>query len=101
MNGELNFSISPEGLDEKGKEIQRLANVISEALSDINEARSSLEGWVSTNKDRYEERIVRALPKMNELVETINSYSKVAMQTSTRAREVENRIAKSINDTLA
>lgn len=101
MNGELNFSISPEGLADKGKEIQRLAKVISDALADINAARSSLEGWVSTNKDRYEERIVSALPKMNELVDTINSYSRVAIQTSERVREVENRIAKSINDNLA
>ena len=101
MNGELNFSISMEGLTEKGKEIERLAKVISEALSDINDARSSLEGWVSTNKDRYDSRIASALPKMNELVETIDSYSKVAIQTSERARDVENKIANAIDDNFS
>ena len=101
MNGELNFSISTEGLKEKGQEIERLAKTIREALNDINDARTSLEGWVSVNKDRYDSRIGNALPKMNELVDTISSYSKVAVQTSENATAVEDKIAKAIDDNLA
>ena len=102
MNGELNFSISTEGLIEKGKEIEKESNVIKEALNDINDARSSLEGWVSVNKDKFDNRIAAVLPKMNEMTEVIDSYSKVAIQTSERATAVENKIASAIdNDFLA
>lgn len=102
MNGELNFSISTEGLTEKGKEIAKESNIIKEALNDINEARSSLASWVSTNKEKYDNRISAALPKMNEMTEVIDSYSKVAVQTSERAQAVENKIASAIdNDFLA
>ena len=98
MNNELNFSISTEGLTEKGQTIEKEGKIISEALNDINEARSSLEGWVSVNKDRFDNRIANVLPKMNEMVEVINSYSKVAIQTSERATAVENKIASAIDN---
>ena len=98
MNGELNFSISTEGLAEKGKEIENETKIIKEALNDINDARASLEGWVSINKDKYDVRLANALPKMNELVETIDLYSKVAVQTSERALDVENKISNAIDN---
>lgn len=98
MNGDLNFSISTEGLIEKGKEIEKEAKIISEALNDINDARASLEGWVSTNKDKYDSRIANALPKMNEMVEVIDSFGKVAIQTSERATAVEDKIANAIDN---
>ena len=102
MNGELNFSISTEGLSEKGKSIANESNAIKQALDDINAARSSLASWVSTNKDKYDNRIATVLPKMNEMTEVIDSYSKVAIQTSERAQSVENKIASAIdNDFLA
>ena len=102
MPGDLNFSISTEGLTEKGKEIANESNVIKEALADIDAARKSLEGWVSTNKDRFESKIVAVLPKMNEMTEVIDSYSAVAVQTSQRAEAVENKIANAIeNDYFA
>lgn len=98
MNGDLNFSISTEGLIEKGKEIEKEAKIISDALNDINDARASLEGWVSTNKDKYDSRIANALPKMSEMVENIDSFGKVAIQTSERATAVEDKIANAIDD---
>ena len=98
MNGELNFSISTEGLTEKGKEIQKESNIIKESINAINEARASLEGWVSVNKDKFDSRIVSVLPKMNEMTEVIDSYSKVAIQTSERAIAVENKIANAIDN---
>ena len=98
MNGELNFSISTEGLSEKGKEILNQAKIINEAINDINAARSSLESWVSTNKDRYDNRIANALPKMQEMVDVIDSYGKVAIQTSAKATEVERKIASAIDN---
>ena len=102
MNGELNISISTEGLTDKGKEIAKESNVIKEALNDINDARSSLASWVSTNKEKYDNRIASALPKMNEMTEVIDSYANVAVQTSERAQAVENKIASAIdNDFLA
>ena len=102
MNGELNFAISTEGLTEKGKIIADESNAIKQALDDINAARSSLASWVSVNKDKYDNRIATVLPKMNEMTEVIDSYSKVAVQTSERAQAVENKIASAIdNDFLA
>lgn len=102
MNGELNFAISTEGLTEKGQQIAKESGVIKEALNDINEARSALASWVSVNKDKYDARIAQTLPKMQEMTEVIDSYSKVAIQTSERAQSVENKIASAIdNDFLA
>ena len=98
MNGELNFMVSTEGLGEKGKEIESKAKIMKEALNDINDARASLEGWVSANKDRVDNRIANTLPKMEELVDIIDSYGKVAIQTSERATAVENKIAQAIDN---
>ena len=97
MNGDLNFSISTEGLIEKGRSIAKESNIIKEALNDINEARASLESWVSANKDKYDSRIANVLPKMREMTEVIDSYSGVAIQTSERATAVENKIAAAID----
>ncbi len=97
MNSDLNFSISTEGLTEKGKAIADESKIIKEALNDIDAARKSLDGWVSANKDRFESKIAAVLPKMNEMTEVIDSYSGVAVQTSQRAEAVENRIASAID----
>ena len=102
MNGDINFMVSTEGLTEKGKAIGEESRVIKEALADIDAARKSLDGWVSANKDRFENKIASVLPKMQEMTEVIDSYSGVAVQTSERAVAVENKIASAIeNDYLA
>ncbi len=98
---DANFSISTEGLTEKGKEIAKENTIIKEALDDINAARSSLEGWVSANKDRYDNKLGKVLPKMYEMTDVIDSYSGVAVQTSERAIAVENKIAAAIEDDVA
>ena len=98
MNGDLDFSISTEGLSEKGKEIAAESKKIKEALADIDAARASLEGWVSANKDKFESKVIEMLPKMKELTEVIDSYSGVAVQTSQRAEDVESKIASAIEN---
>ena len=97
MNGEINFSISTEELTEKGREIEKNSKIIRDALESINEARTSLEGWVSTNKDKYDSRIARALPKMQEMIDAIESFGRVAVETSNRAMETEQKIASAID----
>ena len=102
MNGDLNFSITTEGLTDKGTEIGDGSKEIKEALNDIDAARKSLEGWISANKDRYDSKVAAAMPKMYEMTEVIDSYSGVAIQTSARAEAVENKIASAIeNDNFA
>ena len=96
MNSELNFSISTEGLTEKGKEIAKQSEIIKQALADIDTARKSLDGWVSVNKDRFESKIAQVLPKMYEMTETIDLYSGVAVETSERVIDVESKIATAI-----
>jgi len=96
--GDANFSISTEGLTEKGKEIAKESALIKEALDDINAARASLDGWVSANKDKYDAKLAKVLPKMNEMTEVIDSYSGVAVQTSEKAIAVENKIAAAIDN---
>lgn len=98
MNGNIDFMVSTEGLTEKGKAIAVESNAIKEALADIDAARKSLDGWVSANKDRFENKIAGVLPKMYEMTEVIDSYSGVAVQTSERAVAVENKIASAIEN---
>ena len=98
MNGNIDFMVSTEGLTEKGKAIAVESNAIKEALADIDAARKSLDGWVSANKDGFENKIASVLPKMNEMTEVIDSYSGVAVQTSERAVAVENKIASAIEN---
>ena len=98
MNSDLNFSISTEGLSDKGKDIANNTKIIREARADIDAARASLEGWVSANKDRYDSKVATFLPKMDEMIEVIESYSGVAVQTSQRAEAVENKIASAIDN---
>lgn len=93
---DLNFAVSTEGLDEKGKEIQDQYKIIEDALAEIEEAKKGLDSWKSRNKDLYDNRINAALPKMHEMADVVLSYGNVARQTSTRLREVENRIAQTI-----
>jgi len=95
---DLNFSISTEGLTEKGKAIYEQSKIIKEALVDIDNARKSLEGWVSSNKERFDSKLAAVLPKMYEMTEVIDSYSGVAVQTSARAVAVENKIAQAIDN---
>jgi len=98
VNSNLDFMVSTEGLNEKGKVIDEAAKTIREALIDINNARSSLDGWISQNKDRYDNKIAMALPKLNEMVDVIEIFSKIAMQTSQRAENIENRITAAIEN---
>lgn len=98
MNSDLNFMVSTEGLQEKGKIIGEESQKIKEALADIDAARKSLDGWISQNKERYDNKLAGALPKMHEMTEVIDSYSGVAIQTSERAVAVENKIASAIEN---
>ena len=93
-----NFSISTEGLTEKGKAIAKESDVIKQALADIDSARALLEGWVSKNKDAFDAKLVAVLPKMAEMTEVIDSYAGVAVQTSEKAMAVENKIAAAIDN---
>lgn len=96
--GDLNFMISTEGLTEKGKMIGSQSDAIKEAINDINAARASLEGWVSENKGRYDEKLLKTLSMMDEMTQVIDSYKNVALQTSARAINVENKIAAAIEN---
>ncbi len=98
MNSDLDFMVSTEGLHDKGKEIGEESAKIKEALADIDAARKSLDGWVSQNKERYDNKLASALPKLYEMTEVIDSYSGVAIQTSERAVAVENKIAAAIEN---
>ena len=93
-----NFSISTEGLTEKGKDIANESKNIKAALADIESARTLLEGWVSQNKEAYDAKLVQTLPKMTEMTEVIDSYAGVAVQTSEKAIAVENKIAAAIDN---
>lgn len=100
MNGDVNISISTEALYEKGKGIKTENKNIAGALEDVNETRALLDGWVSANKDKYDARVANVLPKMFEMVDVIESYGNVAIQTSQRATAVEQKIASAIDDDL-
>ena len=50
------------------------------------------------NKERYDNKLGNALPKLYEMTEVIDSYSGVAVQTSNRAVAVENKIAAAIEN---
>lgn len=95
---DLNFMISTEGLTEKGKIIGSQSEAIKGAIEDINAARASLEGWVSENKGRYDEKLLKTLSAMSEMTEVIDSYKNVALQTAARAINVENKIAAAIEN---
>ncbi len=94
---DIDLSIDPEGLIEKGKIIGKESEVIKQALVDIDEARKLLDGWVSQNRERYDAKLAAAIPKMEEMTEVIDSYSGVAIQASERAVNVENKIARAID----
>jgi len=96
MNSDLNFAVSTEGLDEKGRTILEQAKIIREALDDIQKAKARLDSWQSENKTLYDEKINRALPKMNEMSEVVMSYGDVACLTAGRLRSVEEKIKNTI-----
>ncbi len=94
---DADFSISPSDLQESGNKVGVEVKAIQEALEEIDAARKSLDGWVSDNKARYEKVIEDAMPKMNEMVEALDSYSKVAVQTGQKALDVEQNISRSFS----
>ena len=98
MNGGFNFSISPEGLDEKGSSTLKECEKMRTALGDIEIAMRNLESWQSENKGRFETKIKNALPHMYEMIEVIESYGGVAKQTSRRIVDVERKIATAIEN---
>ena len=53
---DFNFMVSTEGLHEKGIEIGVESRKIRDALDKINNARKSLDGWISSNKERYDNK---------------------------------------------
>lgn len=98
MAGQYDFSISTEGLDEKGREIAKETQKIKDALTAIESATKKLDGWVSANKSRYTDKVASLMPQMREMTEVLDSYSGVAVQTSARAEETENSIARRIEN---
>ncbi len=92
----FNFSISPEKLDEKGKDIWAICGNMRSSLGEIETALKALESWNSGNKIKFEAKIKNALPKMYELVEVIESFGGVARQTASRILSTENRISAAL-----
>ena len=91
---DFNVSINPESLDEKGKEILAQFKVINDAINEIENAKQNLASWQSQNKDKYEAKIVNALPKMREIAEVISSYGSVAQITSRAILNTEEKISR-------
>ncbi len=94
---DLNINVNPEALDEKGQRILEQARIISEALQEIETAKSGLNSWQSTNKDKYDAKITAALPKMREMEEAVASYGGVARETSRVIRNTEAAISRTID----
>jgi len=97
FDGGFSFRISPEALDNDGKEVLRIAKEMRGVLGDIEASMSSLDSWVSQNKLKYEERIKQAMPKMYELVDVIESFGGVACQTSRKIISAEEKISRSMD----
>ena len=97
FDGGFSFRISPEALDNDGKEVLRIAKGMREVLGNIEASMSSLDSWVSQNKMKYEERIKNAMPKMYELVDVIESFGGVACQTSRKIISAEEKISRSMD----
>ena len=95
---DLNISINPEMLDEKGVAINERFKVIIEAIDQVESAKSHLASWQSTNKDKYEARINDVLPKMKEMADAINSYGNVARVTSRAILNTERIISNSMDE---
>ena len=93
---DLNISINPELLDEKGVSINEQFKIIEEAIRGIEEAQNLLSTWHSTNKDKYESRVKEVLPKMKEMADAINSYGNVARVTSRAILKTEKIISDSM-----
>ena len=96
-DGDINFSISSDELDEKGKMINQQFRIIEEALQEIEEAKGKLASWESRNKDKYENKINTALPKMHEMANAIKSYGDVASLTSRRLNHAESVLSSQID----
>ena len=97
FDGGFSFRISPEALDNDGKEVLKIAKEMRGVLGDIEASMSSLDSWVSQNKLKYEERIKQAMPKMYELVDVIESFGGVACQTSRKNSSAEEKISRSMD----
>ena len=95
---DLNISINPELLDEKGNAINEQFKVIMEAIEQIESSQSRLASWHSTNKEKYEAKVNEVLPKMKEMAEAINSYGNVAKITSRAILNTEKIISDSMNN---
>ena len=96
-----NVKVSPEGLSIKGSEITKEITTIKEALDDIEATRQTLLGWVSQNKDRFDSKMAKSLPKMYEIIDVIESFGNVAINTSEKTINIERKIEASIDDTIA
>ena len=97
IGGDFNFSIKPQELDEKGSGILKTCDEMRDSLEAIVEAMKGLESWESVNKGKYEQKIKDSLPQMYELIDVIDSYGKVARQTSSRIISTENYISGQID----
>ena len=94
---DLNISINPQMLDEKGVAINEQFKVVVEAIDQIESSQRHLASWQSSNKDKYEARINEVLPKMKEMAEAINSYGNVARITSRAILNTEKIISDSMD----
>ncbi len=94
---DLNISINPELLDEKGVAINEQFKIIDDAINEIESAQSLLASWHSVNKDKYETKVKDVLPKMKEMADTINSYGNVARVTGRAIINTEKIISDSID----
>ncbi len=95
------FMLNSDGLSEKGSIIVDEVNKLRQALDEVNSSRASLDGWVSSNKAEYDNRVERTIPKMEEMIRSIESFGKVAVQTAANMNSVEKRINDDINNIAA
>ena len=93
---DLNISINPELLDEKGVSINDQFKIIMEAIEGIENAQNLLATWHSINKDKYEAKVNDVLPKMKEMADAINSYGNVARVTGRAILKTEKIISDSM-----
>ena len=99
---DFNFSVSTDGLQDKGSILNEEASNIKDALEDVNSARAALDAWISQNKDKYDARVAKGVPKLMEMADNVMSFGNVAKDTSNRLVNVENKIAAAIdNDDIA
>ena len=88
----------PKNLGELSQQIKKVSEAMIEEVNKVKNVPQRLNEWVNPNKDALATEVMKSCDDLIKLIESLQSFGDVGVQTATLLNETDAAVASAINN---